>query len=142
MQQDAQEFFNIFNDNIEKNLKTTEHKDLLRRVFGGVLENQMICLGGCGSVRTRKEDFYNITIEVKGKRSLEESLDAYVEKELLNGVHCEKCARNCDTEKRVVFDRLANTMIFHLKAFFYFWSRLLLAFLPFSLLVFLRFILK
>ena len=64
VQQDAQEFFNVLVDRIELSLKGTKHETLLKDVFGGRLCNQMLCQGGCGSVRERFEDFSNVSLQV------------------------------------------------------------------------------
>eukprot|EP01083_Nonionella_stella_P144249 450032_1 len=117
VQQDVEEFFNVFTDRIETQLKESPYKTLLQEVFGGKLVNQMICLGGCETIRQRDEPFLNITVEVKNRRSLTDSLESYVATELLTGVNCEACAKPSDTHKRVVLHELAKTMIFHLKRF-------------------------
>jgi ubiquitin C-terminal hydrolase len=117
VQQDAQEFFNVFTDRIERLLKSTPYDRLLRNSFGGRLVNQMICQGGCGKIRETEEDFYTVSLQIAGKPTMKDSLDAYVSSETLNGVFCEHCNKKADTFRRVVLNDLPNTLIFHLKRF-------------------------
>ncbi|SPQ99121.1 unnamed protein product (mitochondrion) [Plasmodiophora brassicae] len=118
VQQDAQEFFNVLVDRIESALKGSAHESLLKDTFGGHLCNQMLCQGGCNSVREQREEFSNVSLQVKGFRNLAESLDAYIAGEKLSGVNCDSCGtRSNTTFKRVVLDDLPNTLIFHLKRF-------------------------
>jgi hypothetical protein len=51
IQQDAQEFFNVLVDRLERKLKGGPLQHLFRHCLGGTLLNQVICHGGCNSVR-------------------------------------------------------------------------------------------
>ena len=77
----------------------------------------MICMGGCGSMRERDEDYYSVSVNVKNKKNLEESLQEYVSGEVLNEVSCDKCGKKSDMNKRTVLHELKNSIIFHLKRF-------------------------
>jgi len=77
IQQDAQEFFNVLVDRLEKRLKSSPMQHLFRRIFGGTVINQLVCHGGCGSIRESSEDFYTLSLEVKGKNDLIDSLTSY-----------------------------------------------------------------
>ena len=81
VQQDAQEFFNVVCDRLEQRLKRTPEASLLQRLFAGQITNQMLCLGGCNSVRERDEEYYTLSVNVKNKRNLEESLQVFLIKE-------------------------------------------------------------
>ena len=63
IQQDSQEFLNRFFDKVENSLKQTMYKYLLQSVYGGKTCSQLICENGCGSVKNRYEDFYNLSLE-------------------------------------------------------------------------------
>jgi len=117
IQQDVQEFFNIFTDRIETELKGTKFRYLLQDCFGGKVVNQMICQGGCGSVREREQDFAMISLPIKSRANMKESLDAYAQPEQLEGVQCDTCNKKCNTLKREVLYKLPNTIFVHLKRF-------------------------
>eukprot|EP00743_Colponemidia_sp_Colp-15_P003962 GILK01004274.1.p1 GENE.GILK01004274.1~~GILK01004274.1.p1 ORF type:complete len:2187 (+),score=414.92 GILK01004274.1:440-6562(+) len=113
IQQDAQEFLNLIFDRLETRLKGTPQQDLLQQLFGGTTCNQLICKGGCGTVRERNEDFYNISIEVKNQKSVYEGLTKFVSGELLSDYYCETCARQVETVKRSCLNKLPNILIIH-----------------------------
>jgi ubiquitin C-terminal hydrolase len=117
IQQDAQEFLNVFCDRIETKMKALGNADILNNFLKGKLINQMICLGGCGSIREKEEDFFSLSLQVNQKSDLEESLKSFVNPELVNGVSCEACGKKSDTHMRAVVGKLPETIIFHLKRF-------------------------
>ena len=70
----------------------------------------------------RVEDFTHVSVEVRGKKGLEESLASYVSGELLeadNQWSCESCGAKRDAVKRSCFrgDALPDTLCVHLKRF-------------------------
>lgn len=69
---------------------------------GGVMTNQLICHGGCDTIRERDEPFYTVSLEVKGKSHLEESLESYVAGELLSDFNCSTCKRRVEVRLAVV----------------------------------------
>eukprot|EP00753_Platysulcus_tardus_P013086 PLAT3614.2.p1 GENE.PLAT3614.2~~PLAT3614.2.p1 ORF type:complete len:1715 (-),score=1014.72 PLAT3614.2:126-5015(-) len=117
VQMDAQEFLSVLCDRLESRLKATRQHDLLRRVFGGSLCNQLICKGGCDAVRESREDCYFISLQVQNKRTLQESLEAYVDSDVLDDYRCSSCEAKVETHKRVCLETLPNVLIMHLKRF-------------------------
>src|SRR6185437_1794533 len=88
------------------------------QVFGGLLEYQLVCRGGHHSFR--EEPFFVLSVNVKHKRSIIESLETYVDGERLEGENaylCNACAKKVDTHKRVSIKQLPNFLILHLKRF-------------------------
>jgi len=119
-QQDVDEFFNTLMDQLELALDNTNAANTLRETFGGVLCNQIICKEGCSHISERKEQIMVCQLEVKGKRSIKESLDLYVEGEMLEGENkylCGECNEKRDAQKRACFSELPNILILHLKRF-------------------------
>ena len=53
-------------------------------MFKGKLNHYIRCINVDYST-SQQEDFYDISVVVKGKNSLEESLSSFIEDELLNG---------------------------------------------------------
>jgi len=117
IQQDAQEFLTSLFDRLEKRLKGSPQEKLLKDVFGGKVTNQLICRGRCKSIRERPEDFFTISLEVKNKSGLSESLRAHVAGELLQDFRCDSCNARVEIDKRQVLSELSNTVVFHLKRF-------------------------
>jgi hypothetical protein len=117
VQQDAQEFFNVICERLEKRLAKGPQAKVVKHLFGGALVNQMICHGGCGSVRENPEEFFTLSLQVKARNSLLESLESYVQGETLSDYACSTCSKRCDLTKRACIGALGNTVIMHLKRF-------------------------
>ena len=119
MQKDADEFLRLFCDRMKDLLKGSREESLVQESFGGKLVNQIICQG-IPYVSEREEDFHVLTIDVKGKNNVEDSLRAYVEGDLLSGdnaYYCEEYDMKVPAVKRVCIRDLPNTLILHLKRF-------------------------
>lgn len=111
---------NLF-DKITEKLKDTPYKSVVNEVMGGVLSHELIGRNKCPHYREREEPFAGVTLEIKNKKTIHESLQAYIEGEVLEGgnqVNCPKCNAKVDTLKRVSFKKLPNTLVFVLKRFF------------------------
>ncbi|KAH7405461.1 hypothetical protein KP509_15G071100 [Ceratopteris richardii] len=117
--QDAFEFFNRLYDAIDETLKATHQETTLTRIFGGVFVQQIICRG-CPHRSEREEPFAAISVDVKNKRDLTESLEAFVRGDLLEGdnaYYCAECGVKIDALKRVCVKSLPHTLVIHLKRF-------------------------
>ena len=114
VQQDAQEFLNVFFDRIETALRPTPQKYLLQSVFGGKNCNQCICQN-CGNITRRVEDFYNLSLEVRHMKSVYDSLDKYVSGERIDDFSCEACRQKVSVVKRTCLSALPNVLIVHLQ---------------------------
>lgn len=117
--QDAFEFFNRLYDAIDETLKATHQETTLTRIFGGVFAQQVICRG-CPHRSEREEPFAAISVDVKNKKDLLESLEAFVRGDLLEGdnaYYCDECGVKVDALKRVCVKSLPHTLVIHLKRF-------------------------
>ena len=118
-QQDVDEFFNLFCTRLETALKELPQSRLLHDVFGGQISHLITCKK-CQKSSERIEDFLSISLDVKGKRNIFESLHSYIRGEVLDGSNkyfCSNC--NCKREsiKRCCVKTLPNVLICHLKRF-------------------------
>ncbi|KAJ1479345.1 hypothetical protein T484DRAFT_1814535 [Baffinella frigidus] len=111
---DVDEYLNMLFDKLETATQKTDQASVLRDNFGGKVVNQIIC-------------------KVKHKRTILESLDAFVEGEVLEGDNkyfceeanqkgdikyfCEKANQKVDALKRACVKTLPRTLILHLKRF-------------------------
>ena len=118
-QMDADEFFNEFFDRLETILKGNPADSQIKRIFCGVLSNELICKG-CPHYSEREEVFHTLGLQVKNKRNIHESLQSFIQGEMLEGPNayfCETCNKKIPTLKRVCVKKLPNIMILVLKRF-------------------------
>eukprot|EP01117_Protostelium_nocturnum_P007975 TRINITY_DN2842_c0_g2_i10.p1 TRINITY_DN2842_c0_g2~~TRINITY_DN2842_c0_g2_i10.p1 ORF type:complete len:2789 (-),score=856.42 TRINITY_DN2842_c0_g2_i10:989-9238(-) len=119
VQMDADEFFNTLFDQIENALKGTNKQNLLADFFGGMMCNQVISKE-CGHVSERDENFFTLSLEVKGKKSVTDSLSLYVQGDPLEGENkyfCGQCERKVDALRRSCIKKLPDNLIVHAKRF-------------------------
>lgn len=84
IQMDVDEFYNLLFDRWEAQITNPEEKKRLRSFYGGQLVQQ-IKSKECEHISERLEPFSAIQCDIKGKANLEESLQAYVEGEIMQG---------------------------------------------------------
>jgi len=84
VQMDVDEYFAGLFDRLENSVTGTPQAVLFKEHFGGTTVQQ-IKSRECTHVSEREDTFFVIQCEVKNKRSVEESLQLYVEGEILDG---------------------------------------------------------
>jgi ubiquitin carboxyl-terminal hydrolase 34 len=84
IQMDVDEFYNLLFDRWEGQFITPDEKNRFRSFFGGQLVQQ-VRSQECEHVSERLEPFSAIQCDIKGKSSLQESLQAYVDGEIMEG---------------------------------------------------------
>ena len=118
--QDAYEFFTRLQDTIDEHLKDTGQERAIYSVLGGSF-NQIIEVPGHDGLRSeREEEFYQISLDVRGKENLMQSLESYVAVETLDAQNqwfCEELGRKVDAKKRTLLKRLPETLVLHFKRF-------------------------
>ncbi len=143
IQQDADEFIRLLFDQLEPRLKQQQQQhgearaemdaiaeaddakqpDLVARCFGGEVVNQIICKEpGVDYVSERVEAFKALTVEIKGKMQIEDSLKLFCEGELLEGDNAYYCdaiepPRKVPALKRVCIRSPPTNLLLHLKRF-------------------------
>jgi ubiquitin C-terminal hydrolase len=102
-------------------LKGTPHAKLLSSIFGGKISNEICSIDKEFPYSSEtEEDFYTISLDIKGKPNIQEALDAYVKADKLEGdnaYYCEQYGKKIDATKRCCIKKLSNTLILHLKRF-------------------------
>ncbi|KAK4106515.1 hypothetical protein N658DRAFT_21639 [Parathielavia hyrcaniae] len=119
IQMDVDEFYNLLFDRWEGQFLTSEDKNRFRLFYGGQLVQQ-VRSQECEHVSERLEPFSAIQCDIKGKSSLQESLQAYVDGEIMEGDNkykCSTCDRHVDAVKRACLKDIPDNLIFHLKRF-------------------------
>ena len=81
---DVDEFYNLLFDRWESQLLSAEAKRKFRSFYGGQLVQQ-VASKECDHISERLEPFSAIQCDIKGKANLEESLQAYVDGEIMEG---------------------------------------------------------
>jgi ubiquitin carboxyl-terminal hydrolase 34 len=103
VQMDADEFYNLLFDQWEGQLFKHEDKRKFRSFYGGQTMNQ-IKSRECEHVSERMEPFFAVQCEIAGKANLEESLQAFVQGDVMEGENkykCESCGgKYVDAVKR------------------------------------------
>ncbi|KAI9791100.1 MAG: hypothetical protein M1816_004331 [Peltula sp. TS41687] len=97
VQMDVDEFYNLLFDRWEGQILSDEDKKVFRSFYGGQLVQQ-VKSKECPHVSEREEPFSAIQCDIKGKSTLQESLKAYVEGDMMEG-------------------EVPDNLIFHLKRF-------------------------
>ena len=116
VQQDSQEFYNNFCDKIEKKLEKTKYKYIINDIFTGKTCSTITCKS-CKYISNKFEDFYNLQLEVKNIKNLNESLQKLITPETIEGYRCSSCKQEVTIQKRTTLYKLPNTLIVHLKRF-------------------------
>lgn len=112
-QKDMAEFFIDLVSKLEE--MTPDLKSLVKRIFCGVLSNNVVSLD-CGHVSRTLEEFYTVRCQVADMRNLQESLDEVTVKDTLEGDNmytCSQCGRKVRAEKRACFKKLPQILCFN-----------------------------
>ena len=122
IQMDVDEFYNMALSSSRAALKDTPGAKLLQGLFGGTTVSQIVSKDASkpgALLSERHEAFYTISIDVKCKKTVVDSLAAYVEGEVLDGDNKYKCESGeyVEAVKRTCVDRLPPVLILHLKRF-------------------------
>ena len=125
-QMDADEYFGMFIDkiendikNIKKKKKENKYKDLFRFFFGIKALDELKFVD-CGHKRYNEFFYNNIQLEVKGFNNLDNSLKNYFKTEIMDGenkINCEGCNMKRVCHKRQIFKSLPNILVVNLKRF-------------------------
>ncbi|KAF4978374.1 hypothetical protein FZEAL_5233 [Fusarium zealandicum] len=118
-QMDVDEFYNLLFDRWEGQFLGHDEKRKLKSFYGGQLVQQ-VKSKECEHISERLEPFSAIQCDIKGKNTLEDSLQAYVDGEIMEGDNkykCSTCDRHVDAVKRACLKDIPDNVIFHLKRF-------------------------
>jgi ubiquitin carboxyl-terminal hydrolase 7 len=120
MQHDVQELCRVLLDNIENKMKGTNVDGIIPRLF----EGKMISYVKCKNVdyeSRRTEGFYDIQLNIKGKKDIYESFKDYITVETLDGENRYDAGKYGlqDAQKGVVFESFPPVLHLHLMRFQY-----------------------
>lgn len=120
MQHDVQEFLRVLLDKLESKMKGTCVEGTVPKLF----EGKMISFIKCKDIAytsSRQETFYDIQLNIKGKRNIEESFQDYIRTESLDGDNRYDAGEHGlqDAEKGVIFAAFPPVLHLHLMRFQY-----------------------
>ncbi|XP_071444786.1 ubiquitin carboxyl-terminal hydrolase 7 [Hetaerina americana] len=120
MQHDVQEFLRVLLDKLESKMKGTCVEGTVPKLF----EGKMVSFIKCKNVdygSTRIETFYDIQLNIKGKKNIDESFRDYITTEILDGDNKYDAGEHGlqDAEKGVIFSSFPPVLHLHLMRFQY-----------------------
>ena len=123
VQEDVHTFYTTLLSRLEESMPDKGSQITLTRFFTGRSITQV--KGVCGHVSSRVEPFTELSITVKNKASLQDSLDEFVQGEPLEGANkymCMSCASDnggqlVNAMKRTCLDEIPDNLTFCLKRF-------------------------
>ncbi|RKP21138.1 cysteine proteinase [Rozella allomycis CSF55] len=124
MQHDVQEFNRVLQDCLEEKIKKTPVEGLIEKLFVGKMKSFIKCVN-VNYESSREEKFYDIQLNVKGMKNLEESFKDYIKVEMLNGENKYMAEGHGlqDAKKGVVFMEFPPVLHLQLKRFEYDFER-------------------
>lgn len=125
VQDDAQIFFTILIGKLEESMPDDGARKRLQSFFAGVNKSQTV--GECGHVSESPDTYFNLSLVVKDKSCLRESLQEYVQGASLNGGDKFKCTTCKSTEggvyvnasRRTGLESIPDNLVLGLKRFQY-----------------------
>lgn len=120
-QHDVQELNRVLMDKLETAMKGTKIEKKLNDVFVGKMKSYIKCVD-VPYESSREEDFWDIQLNVKGFRNLQESFENYIEIEMLDGENKYQAGEQYgyqDAKKGVVFELFPPVLHLQLKRFEY-----------------------
>ena len=125
-QRDAHSFFLELADQLDTTLDGQHDQKLFEHWFGGTTSSQKVVRKGCNCVYEKEEDFMSVNVQIRNCQTLLQSLEKYVEGDLLEGANaymCENCGTKRDTVMRTCIKRPPQVLAIQLKRFDFDWER-------------------
>ncbi|KAL3527978.1 hypothetical protein ACH5RR_012634 [Cinchona calisaya] len=123
VQQDSHEFLTLLFSLLEQCLsqsKVSRSRKIVQDLFRGGVSHVTTC-SKCGNeseASSKIEDFYELELNVRGLKTLDESLDDYLSMEELQGdnqYYCDSCATRVNATRRIKLRSLPTVLNFQLK---------------------------
>ncbi|XP_055383961.1 ubiquitin carboxyl-terminal hydrolase 7 [Condylostylus longicornis] len=120
MQHDVQEFLRVLLDKLESKMKGTCVEGTIPSLFEGKMSSYIKCKN-IDYTSKRIETFYDIQLNIKGKKNIEESFNDYIKPETLEGDNKYDAGIHGfqEAEKGVIFKSFPPVLHLHLMRFQY-----------------------
>ncbi|RHZ60946.1 hypothetical protein Glove_350g9 [Diversispora epigaea] len=119
-QHDVQELNRVLQDNLEGKMKGTKADGAITKLFVGKMKSYIKCVN-VDYESSRVEDYYDIQLNVKGCRTLQDSFKVYIQEETLEGENKYQAEGYGlqEAKKGVIFDSFPPVLHLQLKRFEY-----------------------
>ncbi|KAK2743533.1 hypothetical protein FQN57_004830 [Myotisia sp. PD_48] len=120
-QQDVQELSRILMDKLEGRMKGTPAQNALANLFVGKTKTYISCIN-VDFESSRIEDFWDIQLNVRGNKSLDDSFKDYIQVETMDGENKYDAGAPYglqDAKKGVIFESFPPVLHLHLKRYEY-----------------------
>lgn len=101
-------------DKLEIGLNKTPFKKILDGVYSGQTCQQIMC-SECNYISSRDDKFFNLSIVVKGVKTIDESLEKFIREDYIDEYKCEQCNKKVKGIKSVCLKSLPNVLIIHMQ---------------------------
>ncbi|KAJ2854234.1 ubiquitin-specific protease ubp15 [Coemansia erecta] len=120
MQHDVQEFNRVLQDSLETKMKGTVVDGAIAKLFEGKMKSYIRCVN-VDYESSRVENYYDISLNVKGCKTLHDSFANYCEVEMLDGENKYQAEGHGlqDARKGVIFESFPPVLQLQLKRFEY-----------------------
>ena len=112
-QQDCQEFYSNFCDQIEEYTKNTDQQFIIKNFFIGTICYMNKC-SICGSTKYKFDKFGSLSLEVEGFNHINKSLKKYFSSENIEDYLCGDCYKKVNLQKTTLLSNLPNILVIHL----------------------------
>ncbi|KAJ2525997.1 ubiquitin-specific protease ubp15, partial [Coemansia sp. RSA 1933] len=118
MQQDVQELNRMLQDNLENKMKGTVVDGAVAKLFEGRMKSYIRCVN-VDYESSRIENYYDISLNVKGCATLRDAFANYCEVEMLDGENKYQAEGHGlqDARKGMIFESFPPVLHLHLKRF-------------------------
>ncbi|ODQ66799.1 hypothetical protein NADFUDRAFT_50704 [Nadsonia fulvescens var. elongata DSM 6958] len=123
-QHDVQELLRVLMDSLETRMKTTAVEGALSDIFVGEMKSYIKCVN-VDFESSRKEEYWDIQLNVKGMKNVEDSFKDYIQVEMLEGENQYQATGFGlqDAKKGVVFQSFPPVLHLQLKRYEYDFQR-------------------
>ncbi|KAL9592959.1 MAG: hypothetical protein Q9179_006218 [Wetmoreana sp. 5 TL-2023] len=120
LQQDVQELSRILMERMEARMKGTDAENALAKMFVGKMKTYISCIN-VDYESSKIEDFWDVQLNVRGNRNLDESFRDYIQVETLEGENKYFAEGHGlqDARKGVIFESFPQVLHLQLKRFEY-----------------------
>ncbi|KAI5816954.1 hypothetical protein BZA77DRAFT_46183 [Pyronema omphalodes] len=119
-QQDIQELNRVLMENLENKMKGTDVEKFLNDMFVGKAKTYIRCTN-VDYTSERIEDYWDIQLNVRGMKNLDDSFKDYIRVEMMDGENKYSAEGHGlqDAEKGIIFESFPDVLHLHLKRFEY-----------------------
>eukprot|EP00667_Euglena_gracilis_P001133 EG_transcript_1133 len=116
VQHDVQELNRVLFQAIEEYIEKEAYQPFLGQLYEEEMRDVIQCCT-CHTRRFRTDKYQDVALLVKGCRMLEDSLQCFVQEEVLDGIDCDHCGSKQPAKKGLEFQRFPKILTLQLRRF-------------------------